>query len=205
VPTEEQNQQSTTDQQSAGQDSPERDSSPEQEGSTEQTDKPVEVESVSEQTEATGAENPLQAEVDDLKGKLLLAQADMQNLRRRAERDVENAHKFALDKFVGDLISVVDNLERATAAIDVDNESMKALAEGVELTLKSLLDVLRRHKVEPVDPTGEQFDPEKHQAMTMVPNPDVAPNTVLEVFQKGYLLNGRLVRPAMVVVCQGAG
>lgn len=142
----------------------------------------------------------LQAEVAALKEQMLLTHADMQNVRRRAERDVENAHKYALDKFVADLVSVVDNLERATAAINPDVQEMAALGEGVQLTLKSFLDVLRRFNVEQVDPKGQPFDPDKHQAMTLVPNPDLAPNTVMEVFQKGYLLNGRLVRPAMVVV-----
>jgi len=146
----------------------------------------------------------LAAEVASLKEELLRAHADMQNLRRRAERDVENAHKFALDRFVADLLSVVDNLERATTVIDPQVQEMAALGEGVELTLKSFLDVLRRFNVEQVDPKGQPFDPERHQAMTMVPNPDLPPNTVLEVFQKGYLLNGRLVRPAMVVVVGGA-
>jgi len=156
-----------------------------------------------QETEATAQQasvEELQAEVDSLKEQLLLVHADMQNLRRRAERDVENAHKYALDKFVADLVSVVDNLERATAVIDPEVKEMTALGEGVQLTLKSFLDVLKRFNVEQVDPKGEPFDPDRHQAMTMVPNPELAPNTVMEVFQKGYLLNGRLVRPAMVVV-----
>lgn len=152
-----------------------------------------------EQSAETSLEQ-LQAEVNSLREEVLRAHADMQNLRRRAERDVENAHKYALDKFVGDLVSVVDNLERATAAIDPEVKEVSALGEGVQLTLKSFLDVLRRFNVEQVDPRGQPFDPEKHQAMTMVPNADLAPNTVVDVFQKGYLLNGRLVRPAMVVV-----
>jgi len=146
----------------------------------------------------------LQAEVASLKEELLRAHADMQNLRRRAERDVENVYKYALDKFVSDLVSVVDNLERATAVIDPEVEEMTALGEGVQLTLKSFLDVLRRFNVEQLDPKGEPFDPDRHQAMTMVPNPEVAPNTVIDVFQKGYLLNGRLVRPAMVVVTKAS-
>lgn len=157
-----------------------------------------------EQTEVSADDNPLQSEIDDLKEKLLLAHADMQNVRRRAERDVENAHKYALEKLVSDLVSVVDNLERAIAAIDAEDEAMKPVMDGVELTLKSFLDVLRRYQVEAVDPKGELFDPEKHQAMTMIPSGDVPPNTVIEVFQKGYLLNGRLVRPAMVVVSQAS-
>lgn len=142
----------------------------------------------------------LQGEISSLREEVLRVHADMQNLRRRAERDVENAHKYALDKFVSDLVSVVDNLERAIAVIDPEVKEISALGEGVQLTLKNFLDVLRRFNVEQVDPKGQPFDPEKHQAMTMVPNAELAPNTVLEVFQKGYLLNGRLVRPAMVVV-----
>lgn len=114
--------------------------------------------------------------------------------------DVEKAHKFALEKFVNDLLPVVDNLERALAAIDTDNDSTKAVTEGVELTLKSFLDTLKRHNVEAIDPEGEPFDPQVHQAMTAVESADVEPNTVINVFQKGYLLSGRLVRPAMVVV-----
>ena len=128
----------------------------------------------------------------------------MQNLRRRSERDVENAHKFALDKFSADLLPVVDNLERALAAIDGDNDSQKPIAEGIELTLKSFLDVLTRFKIEAVDPAGQPFDANLHQAVSMVPNPDVEPNTVMDVFQKGYTLNGRLIRPAMVVVSSGS-
>ena len=155
-----------------------------------------------EEPAAPGVE-ALEAEVATLKDELLRVHADMQNLRRRVDRDVENAHKYALERFVGELVSVVDNLERATSTIDKDDDKFAAVGEGVELTLKSFLDVLAKFKVEALDPAGETFDPEKHQAMTTVPNPDVAPNTVMEVFQKGYLLNGRLIRPAMVVVSQG--
>lgn len=147
----------------------------------------------------------LQQEVASMHEQVLRTHAEMQNFRRRAEKDVANAHKFALDKFVADLVNVVDNLERAITTIDRDNEACKALGEGVELTLKGFLDILRRFNVEQVDPKGQSFNPELHQAMTMVPNPDLAPNTVMEVFQKGYLLNGRLVRPAMVVVSRGTG
>jgi molecular chaperone GrpE len=124
----------------------------------------------------------------------------MQNVRRRAERDVENAHKYALDKFTADLLPVVDNLERALGTINADDETQKAVATGVELTLKSFLDVLARFNIEVVDPAGQPFDADLHQAVSMVPNPNSEPNTVIDVFQKGYTLNGRLVRPAMVVV-----
>ena len=134
---------------------------------------------------------------------VLRVQAEMQNVRRRAERDVESAHKFALDKFAADLVPIVDNLERALAAIDSADEGQKAVAEGLELTLKSFMDVLARYKIEVIDPAGQPFDAELHQAVSMVPNPDLEPNTVMDVFQKGYTMNGRLVRPAMVVVAQG--
>jgi molecular chaperone GrpE len=139
-------------------------------------------------------------EIASLKEQVLRANAETQNARRRAEQDVEKARKFALEKIVADLLPVADNLERAIAAGDSENESQKAVLEGVALTLKSLQDTLKKYKVEMIDPAGEPFDPQLHQAMTMVPNPDVEPNTVLNVFQKGYTLNGRLVRPAMVVV-----
>lgn len=141
-------------------------------------------------------------EIAELKEQVLRAQAETQNARRRAEQDVEKARKFALEKLVGDLLPVADNLERAIAAGNPDDETQAAVLEGVALTLKSLLDTLKKYNVETVDPEGEPFDPQLHQAMTMVPNPDVEPNTVINVFQKGYTLNGRLVRPAMVVVSQ---
>ncbi|WIO73818.1 nucleotide exchange factor GrpE [Porticoccaceae bacterium LTM1] len=144
--------------------------------------------------EQPDALDQLQQDLDNAREDLLRAQAEMQNVRRRSERDVENAHKFALEKFVGELLPVVDNLERALAVEDGQ------ASEGIQLTLKSFIDVLARFKVEAVDPAGQPFDPELHQAMSMVPNPDMENNTVLEVFQKGYTLSGRLVRPAMVVV-----
>lgn len=142
----------------------------------------------------------LQEEVASLKEHVLRTEAEAQNTRRRAEQDVEKARKFALEKFVNELLPVADNLERAIEAGDPENESQTAVLEGVELTLKSLQDTLKKFNVEAVNPEGEPFDPQLHQAMSMVPNPDVEPNTVLNVFQKGYTLYGRLVRPAMVVV-----
>lgn len=141
-------------------------------------------------------------QVASAKDQVLRVQAEMQNVRRRAERDVENAHKYALDKFTADLLPVVDNLERALAAIDAEDEAQKGVFEGLELTLKSFMEVLSRHKIEAIDPAGQPFDADLHQAVSMVPNPDLEPNTVMDVFQKGYTLNGRLVRPAMVVVSQ---
>ena len=121
------------------------------------------------------------------------------NVQRRAEQEVEKARKFALERFCGDLLSVVDNLERALESSG-DEQGSAALAEGVELTRKGFMGVLAKYGVEAVDPQGEPFDPETAQAMSMVEQPDVEPNSVVAVMQKGYLLNGRLLRPAMVMV-----
>lgn len=142
----------------------------------------------------------LQEQVSKANDQVLRVQAEMQNVRRRVERDVENAHKYALDKFTAELLPVVDNLERALSTIDAADDAQKAVATGLELTLKSFFDVLGRFKIDVVDPAGQPFDADLHQAVSMVPNPDLEPNTVMDVFQKGYTLNGRLVRPAMVVV-----
>ena len=185
-------------------------------GDQESSSEPVDKTAEAEQTEAekidqetieeliteqqSGEIEALQEQVTEANDQVLRIQAEMQNVRRRAERDVENAHKYALDKFTADLLPVVDNLERALGTIDVEDETHKAVATGVELTLKSLLDVLVRFKIDVVDPAGQPFDADLHQAVSMVPNPDLEPNTVMDVFQKGYTLNGRLVRPAMVVV-----
>ena len=174
----------------------------------------VSEEELQEQVTDSGAEaeagDDLQAQLEaarqeaaDAKEQALRAAAEAQNVRRRAEKDAENARKFALEKFAGDMLGVADNLERALAAADVENETLKPLVEGVELTRKALQDALARHNVEAIDPTGQPFDPEFHEAMAMVPNPSVEPNTVIDVMQKGYTLNGRLLRAAMVVVAKG--
>ena len=158
-----------------------------------------EIESSEEQQPVS---EQLLEQVASAKDQVLRVQAEMQNVRRRAERDVENARKYALDKFTADLLPVVDNLERALATIDSSDEAQKGVSEGLELTLKSFMEVLARHKIEAIDPAGQPFDADLHQAVSMVPNPDLEANTVMDVFQKGYTLNGRLVRPAMVVVSQ---
>jgi molecular chaperone GrpE len=156
-----------------------------------------------EQEEQQPVSEQLLEQVAKANDQVLRVQAEMQNVRRRAERDVESAHKFALDKFAADLLPVVDNLERALAAIDAADEGQKSVAEGLELTLKSFVEVLARYKIEAIDPAGQPFDAVLHQAVSMVPNPDLEASTVMDVVQKGYTLNGRLVRPAMVVVSQG--
>ena len=132
---------------------------------------------------------------------LLRVQAEMQNLRRRTEQDIEKAHKYGQEKFSTELLTVMDNLERALAAAsDYEDETVKAIYEGVDLTLKSFTDCFNRFHIGSVDPMGEPFNPQLHQAVTILENPDVEPNTVIEVMQKGYTLHGRVIRPAMVVV-----
>lgn len=141
----------------------------------------------------------LEIEVRDTQ---LRAQAEIQNTHKRAERDVINAHKFALEKFAGSLLDVVDNLERALDA-SPETEANKALRDGIVLTHKAFIDALRKHAVEQVNPIGEPFNADLHQAVSMQPSTDAAPNTVLVVLAKGYTLNGRLLRPAIVIVAAG--
>ena len=145
-----------------------------------------------------------QDEIASLKDQILRTQAEMQNVRRRADADVEKAHKFGVEKFANEMISVVDNLERAIAACDAQDAATKALREGVEMTLTAMLASLAKFKVEVVNPLNESFNPELHQAITLVDSPDAAPNSVIAVMQKGYTLQGRLLRPAMVVVSKGS-
>jgi molecular chaperone GrpE len=138
--------------------------------------------------------------VDEQQADVLRAQAEAQNIRRRSEQDVAKAHKFGQEKLMTEVVSLLGNLGRAIEAGSADGASLKGLLEGVEMSQKMLLDGLQKFNVTQLDPHGEPFNPELHEAMTAVPNPDLEPNTVMEVFQKGYTLNGRLVRPAMVVV-----
>jgi molecular chaperone GrpE len=160
-------------------------------GSTEET-----IESLREQLEQA------QAQLAEKSEQVLRAHAEADNVRRRAERDVQNAHKFALEGFVESLLPVLDSLEQGLAQPATNDES-KALKQGMELTLKMFIDVLAKKNVEQIDPVGQTFNPELHEAMSMQENPDYEPNTVIAVFQKGYLLNGRVVRPARVVVNKG--
>ena len=131
---------------------------------------------------------------------LLRAKAEVENIRRRTELDIEKAHKFALEKFSGELLPVIDNLERALDLADKSNSELAGLIEGVELTLKSLLDAVRKFGMEVVSDIHVPFNPELHQAMTMMESEELEPNHVMMVMQKGYTLNGRLLRPAMVAV-----
>ena len=132
---------------------------------------------------------------------LLRTRAEIDNIRRRTEQDVEKAHKFALEKFAKDILNTIDNLERALATPrNTEEECVKALFDGVELTLKELLATVARFGVEPVGAVGETFNPDLHQAISMQPTDGFESNQITTVLQKGYLLNGRVIRPAMVMV-----
>ncbi|AIR85343.1 heat shock protein GrpE [Pantoea sp. BL1] len=135
----------------------------------------------------------------------LRAQAEIENIRRRTEMDVEKAHKFALEKFANELLPVIDSLERALEVADKENTELASMIEGIELTLKSLLGAVRKYGVEVVGETNVPFNPDVHQAMSMIESEDMAPNHVLMVMQRGYTLNGRLLRPAMVAVTKAKG
>jgi len=144
-----------------------------------------------------------QAKADEHWNQLLRARADMSNMQRRAERELENAHKFGIEKFVRELLPVKDSMELGLVATDTDELDPVKVREGMELTLKMLADAVGKFGVTVIDPLGETFNPEFHQAMTTQPGGEgVEANTVLTVFQKGYLLNDRLIRPAMVVVAK---
>lgn len=164
----------------------------------------VEQQEVSEtQQKIYELENALseaQAQIKDQQESVLRARADMENARRRAEAEVEKARKFALERFAGELLPVIDNLERAILAGDGENEAVKPLLEGVDMTLKSFVSTIEKFGLTPLDPQGEAFNPELHQAMSMQESADHEPNTVMAVMQKGYQINGRLLRPAMVMV-----
>ncbi len=134
---------------------------------------------------------------------VLRVQAELENSRRRAQRDVESAHKYALEKFALELLPVKDSLEMGLDAASSEDANVEKLREGTELTLKMLASAMEKFGIKEVNPVGEPFDPEQHQAMTMQESEEHEPNTVIAVMQKGYLLNDRLIRPAMVVVCKG--
>lgn len=136
---------------------------------------------------------------------VLRARAEMDNLRKRQERELDGARKYALESFVGELLQVRDSLELGIQAAQGDAADIKQLLEGTDLTLKLLGGVMTKFGVERLDPEGQPFNPDFHQAMSVQPRDDVPPNTVVAVIQKGYTLNGRLVRPALVMVSQAAG
>ncbi|EOC3069459.1 nucleotide exchange factor GrpE [Cronobacter malonaticus] len=176
------------------------------------TEQHEEVEAV-ESTESAEQVDPRDEEIARLQSELTQAQnrerdtvlrmkAEMENLRRRTEQDIEKAHKFALEKFINELLPVIDSLDRALEVANKENQDMAAMVEGIELTLKSMLDVVRKFGVEVIADTNVPLDPNVHQAIAMVESEDVAPNHVLAVMQKGYTLNGRTIRAAMVTVAK---
>lgn len=143
-----------------------------------------------------------EAKAEDNYQLALRTKAEAENIRRRAEQDVEKARKFALDRFVDSLVPVVDSLEMGLQAATGDEESVSKLREGTELTLKMFLDVLEKNGVQQINPQGKPFNPQLHEAMSMQESADFEANTVMAVFQKGFVLNDRLIRPARVVVAK---
>ena len=141
-----------------------------------------------------------EAKLAEAQEQILRLKAEMENQRRRSAREVENAHKYALERFVQELLPVIDSLEMGRDAAMAEGATLEKLQEGTDLTLKMLLSTIEKFGIKAVHPEGEPFDPELHQAMSMQESSEHAPNTVMNVMQKGYLLNDRLVRPAMVVV-----
>ncbi|EEX91597.1 heat shock protein GrpE [Vibrio orientalis CIP 102891 = ATCC 33934] len=141
-----------------------------------------------------------EAKIKDQQDGVLRAKAEVENMRRRTESEIDKARKYALNKFSEELLPVIDNLERAIQAADTENEAVKPLLEGVELTYKTFVDTVSKFGLKEINPEGETFNPELHQAMSIQESPDHEPNTVMFVMQKGYELNGRVIRPAMVMV-----
>lgn len=172
----------------------------------EQPKSPKQPEEASEPTELTADEvDALRGQVQEYQEQMLRTHAEMQNVRRRAEIDVEKAHKFAVEKFVKELLPVADSLEKAvenTEGKEANSELVATIREGAEMTLNLFMNSLRKFNVAQLNPVGEPFDPQLHEAMSMVPAPHAEPNSVVAVVQKGYTLNERLVRPAMVVVAK---
>jgi len=181
-----------------------------------QTQESVTIDSDSENGESANVEtlSPEQARIFELENELaaakqalsdqkdgaLRAVADGENAKRRAEAEIDKARKFALERFAGDLLPVIDNLENAIRFADRENEALKPILDGIDMTQKSFISTVEKNGLVVINPQGETFNPEHHQAMSMQESADVAPNTVLAVMQNGYVINGRLLRPAMVMV-----
>jgi molecular chaperone GrpE len=155
-----------------------------------------------------GIEHPeyqeLQDKLTEAQNNALRARAELENTRRRAEQDIAKAHKFGLEKFALNLLPVVDSLEHGLASCDESNNNamVKNIRNGIELTLKMFLDTLQKHNIQQIDPLGKDFNPELHEAMTIKEDPNLKPNTVVQVLQKGYTINERLLRPALVIVAK---
>ncbi|MBV7298999.1 nucleotide exchange factor GrpE [Enterovibrio paralichthyis] len=159
---------------------------------------------ISRITELEAALEASEAKVKEQQDSVLRARADVENMRRRTEQEIDKARKFALERFANELLPVMDNMERAVEMADKENEALKPMIEGVELTLKTMKSAVEKFGLKELNPHGETFNPEFHQAMSIQESADHAPNTVMFVMQKGYELNGRVVRPAMVMVSKAA-
>lgn len=143
-----------------------------------------------------------EAKIKEQQESVLRAKAEVENMRRRTEQEIDKARKYALNKFAEGLLPVIDNLERAIQAADAEHEAVKPILEGIELTHKTFVDTVSKFGLKEINPEGEVFNPEFHQAMSIQESPDHESNTVMFVMQKGYELNGRVVRPAMVMVAK---
>lgn len=171
------------------------------ESAAENTEKEAKHEATLE--EISQALEEAKEKTDQSLDQLARSRADLDNLRKRHHRELENAHKYALDGFAKELLQVRDSMEMGmTASTDDKKSDLETIREGMELTIKLFDDTLGKFNVERINPEGQPFNPDLHQAMSMIPNDDVAPNTVITVVQKGYTLNGRLLRPALVMVSQ---
>ena len=169
--------------------------------------KVVDSEESSEKSEeeiAVDSLSKLEVQLEEMRDQVLRHQAEVQNVKRRAEQDVEKARKYALERFCNELLPIVDSLEMAILSASPNQEDSESILKGVKLTLKMFVDTLAKFNLEQIDPEGEPFDPKSHQAVSMVENNEVEPNTVLSVMQRGYVLSGRLIRPAMVVVSKAS-
>jgi len=165
-------------------------------------DSSEEIENVTASIEILSQEiEALQQAADENLNKALRASAELENMRKRTSRDIENAHKYALEKFVTELLPIIDSMELGITATD-SADDIAGLREGMDLTLKMFSDTLEKFGIRIVDPQGEKFNPELHAAVSMQEYEDAEPGTVISVIQKGYELNGRLVRPAMVMVAK---
>ncbi|ENP8322653.1 TPA: nucleotide exchange factor GrpE [Vibrio vulnificus] len=159
-------------------------------------------ESVAKIAELEAALLASEARVKEQQDSVLRAKAEVENMRRRTEQEIDKARKYALNRFAEELLPVIDNLERAIQAADAESEAVKPLLEGVELTHKTFVDVVSKFGLKEINPEGQPFNPEWHQAMSIQESPDHESNTVMFVMQKGYELNGRVIRPAMVMVAK---
>jgi molecular chaperone GrpE len=165
----------------------------------------VSTDGVSEHAELTALLEDARGKADEHWDQVVRMQAEMDNQRKRSERDLANAHKFALERFANELLPVKDSLEMGLAAFDTDGADPGKLSEGVALTLQMLTNAMEKVAIKEVNPQNERFDPDFHQAMSVQERNDVEPNTVVTVVQKGYILNERLIRPAMVIVSKTPG